>query len=462
VSRRTSGEDFLFGDDLFGEVGDEPEDAGEGSEAAEGSGPSGARLADGSGFLLTDGPGAGSVTDTGTGLELREAAPLPGRDKALGGTLPLLIVQRSHWFYKAIPRLLAQLHAADGDSLALGVSSFMHRASVKSHNAFGDSCDAAALRIVDPAGFLADPKDVRVPEELSAQALRWGPHLHGGAVRAEDLLDLQRERSANLLLTSGRALDLSEARESVAAACDEGEDALAALKPGERLALNLTLSAEWLRRPGLLNTLLTELIERQHFGIWHIRVQWPAKTRAWSQPVDEQLLAGYRRLAQVADDEDRRLLLPQTGLTGWLMLAWGAAGFGTGLFGSNQAFLEPAGPRKKTPTIERYFERQLLHFVERTDRPRITGDPLYAQCECPYCRPLLASPGAAWSHEYAGFHYLYNAGLLTAQTAPANAGRRGPHGAVGKAVRAAARFEDGKGLSGNSSPSHLRTWDQLL
>ena len=56
---------------------------------------------------------------------------------------------------------------------------------------------------------------------------------------------------------------------------------------------------------------------------------------------------------------------------------------------------------------------------------------------------------------------LVSAGLLTARTAPAAAGHRGPHAAVGKTVRAAARFADGKALTGNSAPSHLRTWDRL-
>jgi hypothetical protein len=142
------------------------------------------------------------------------------------------------------------------------------------------------------------------------------------------------------------------------------------------------------------------------------------------------------------------------------MLAWGTAGFGAGPFGSNQAFLEPAGGGGGKPQIERYFEQQLLHTVERTSRSLLTGDPGYAQCTCPYCRPLLA--GAAWSHEYAGLHYLFNVGMLTARVAPAVAGRRGTHGAVGRAVRAAARFADGKALIGSSDPAHLRTWDQLL
>jgi hypothetical protein len=455
VSRRAADEDYLIGDDLFGD--EVPDDPGEPDEAAEGSGRAAARLVDGSGFLITDGPGAGSLTDESAGPDIHDAPPLPGRDKALDGTLPLFVVHRAHQHFDAVPRLLAQLHAAAGGNLALGVSSFQHAASPKSHADFAASCQAAAVRIIDPAGFIADPKDVRVNQPKS-RALGWAPHLRGGLVPVTDLLDMQRERGANLLLTSGRALDHSEARDSAAAACDEGDDALAALKPGERLVLNLTVSAEWLCRQALLNILLTELIEKQQFDTWYIRVQWPSKP--WTQPTDENLLAGYRRLAQVADDEDRRLLLPQTGLTGWLMLAWGAAGFGTGPFGSNQAFLEPSDFGK--PGLERYFERQLLHFVERTDRRLITGDPGYSQCTCPYCRPLLATPAAAWSHKYAGLHYQYSAGLLAAQTAPAAAGRRGPHSAVGKAVRAAARFADGKALTGNSAPSHLRTWDRLL
>ena len=452
MSRRADDEDFLFGDEV-------PEDPDEPDEAAEGSGRAAARLADGSGFLITDGPGAGSVTGESAGPDIRQAPPLPGRDKALDGSLPLFIVHRPHIYSDAVPRLLAQLHAAEGGNLALGVSSFLHVATAQSHADFSSSCPAAAIRIIDPAGFIADPKDVR-RKEPSPRALRWAPHLRGGSVPAADLLDMQRERGANLLLTSGRALDQSDARNSVAAACDEGDDALAALKPRERLALNLTVSAEWLRRPALLDVLLTDLIEKQQFDTWHVRVQWPSSSKAWAQPTNKDLLAGYRKLAQVADDEDRRLLLPQTGLTGWLMLAWGAAGFGTGPFGSNQAFLEPAGGGGGKPKVERYFERQILHAVERTGRRQLTNDPGYSQCQCPYCPPLLAGP--AWSHKYAGLHYLYSAGMLTSQAAPAAAGRRGPHGAVGRAVRSAVRFADGKALTGNSAPVHLSTWDRLL
>ena len=59
--RRRNDDDFLFGDDL---LGGEPEES---AEAIEGSGQAAARLADGSGFLIVDGPGAGSVTGYSAG-----------------------------------------------------------------------------------------------------------------------------------------------------------------------------------------------------------------------------------------------------------------------------------------------------------------------------------------------------------------------------------------------------------
>ena len=170
MSRGTAdGDEFFLGDDLRdGEL--------EGSaEAVEGSGQAAARLADGSGFLIVDGPGAGSVTGHSTGPDIREAAPLPGRDDALDGTLPLFIVHRPHIYFTAIPRLLAQLHAAAGGNLALGVSSGLPAASAESHTQFGTSCSAAAVHIVDPLGFIADPQDLRVTTP-KPRAVRWAPY----------------------------------------------------------------------------------------------------------------------------------------------------------------------------------------------------------------------------------------------------------------------------------------------
>jgi hypothetical protein len=172
------------------------------------------------------------------------------------------------------------------------------------------------------------------------------------------------------------------------------------------------------------------------------------------------MLRGYRRLAELAGDEDRRLLLPQSGLTGWLMLGFGAAGFGTGLGGSEQAFREPSGGGGGQPRIERYFERKLMHTIERTVMPVVAADPQHVDCSCPYCGPLFAA--GAWSHEYAGLHQAFNAGTLTAHVAPGVAGRGGTHGTVRRAVRSAVAFAADKPLAGISEPRHLKVWDRVL
>jgi len=380
----------------------------------------------------------------------------------LDGTRPLFIVHKPHQYHDELPRLFERLQADVGDSVALGVSSWLPSGAATSHCEFNFACEAADVRIVDPRGYLADRQDLRV-KKPSARAAQHAPYLRDEAFPVASLLEAQRECGANLLLTSGRALNPSAALRSLAEACDEGDEAMAALKQGERLALNLTMSAEWLRRSELLDDLLAELIEKRQFRIWHVRVQWAPPAKSWHQPVDEELLAGYRALAETARNEERRLLLPQTGVTGWLTLAWGAAGFGTGLFGTGQAFLEEdddSGPRKNS-TIERYFERQLLHFAERTGRSELTKDQeAYRKCTCPYCGPLLA--GSAWSKKHAGLHYVHSVGMLTAGVAPAGAMPHEVHEAVAGTVRAATLFAADKRLTGQSAPAHLRTWDRVL
>jgi len=428
-------------------------------EAVEGRGRLAARLPDGSGYLIVEGPGAGSVVADSSGSTVREAAALPNRDAALDGTRPLFLIHRSYNFAQALPRLLANVHAAAGANLALGVVSPLPHVSEDSHRTIHNKCAAAAVHIVDPLGYFAASGDLRLPP-LSNRAQGRAPYLVGAPATVTDILDFQRDRGANLLLTSGQALDPVDPQRSLDAVCREGDNALASLAPGERLALNLTFSARWLTHASLRDKLLAQLLDQEQFDTWYVRVQWSASLRSYAQPADEQLLRGYQRLAEVAIDENRRLLLPQTGLTGWFMLAQGAAGFGMGISGTDQAFREDSGGGGPAPVIERYFERQLLHTIERTARPALVADPRYIQCAGPYCPPLFS--GAAWSREYAGLHQLFNAGTLAAAAAPAIAGPAGPRGAVRRAVRAAVAFAAGKGLAGISEPRHLQVWDRLL
>jgi hypothetical protein len=395
----------------------------------------------------------------GNGQAGKEEQP-PSPDNALGGGRTLLIVHKPYQHYDVVPQLLAQLQDDTGGNLALGVSSWLPNSDPGAHRQFNSSCAAAEVRIVDPRAYLADGHLLRVKTPAAAAVDR-APYLRGGDFPVAGMLDAQRECGANLLLTPGRALDPSDPLRSLATASDEGDEALSLLKPGERLALNVTVNADWLRNPDLLDDLLAELIEMRQFGIWYVRVQWPSTAKSWHQPADETLLDGYKSLAAAAREQGRCLLLPQTGLTGWLALAWGAAGYGTGTSGSIQAFLrESDGGGGGGTQLERYFEEQLLHFVERTAHPALARDPAYKPCTCPYCASLFTAE--TWSHTNAGLHYLHAAGTLTAEVAPPGAAPGQVRDAVADKVRAAARFAQDKLLTGHSDPVHLDTWDQAL
>lgn len=388
-----------------------------------------------------------------------EAAPSP--NDALDGERPLFIVHKPHSYHDQVPQLLTQLQADTAGNLALGVSSWLPSSDQDVHRQFNSSCAAAEVRIVDPRAYTADKTLLHVKNPADGAADR-APYLRGEVSPIAALLDAQRECGANLLLTTGRALDPKDPPGSLAAAVDDGDEALSLLKPGERLALNVTVGPDWLRDSDLLDDMLAELIEMRQFGIWYVRVQWPSTAKSWHQPGDENLLAGYKKLATAAREQRKRLLLPQTGLTGWLALAWGAAGYGTGTSGTIQAFLRESdkGGGGGTPPVERYFEQQLLHFVERTTHPVLERDPAYIKCTCPYCASLLTEE--TWSHRDAGHHYLHAAGTLTAEVAPSGAGHSQVRAAVTDKVRAAARFAEGKPLTGHSIPAHLGTWDQAL
>lgn len=422
---------------------------------------------------MNGGPGA----DSGSGLfpasgfraarggRRRAAAPrppAPSPNDALDGGCPLFIVHKPHTYHGLVPELLARLQSDTAGNLALGVSSWLPSYDPGDHQEFNSSCTAAEVRIVDPRAYIADKPLVRVKKPADGHAGR-APYLCGEDFPVSALLDAQRECGANLLLTSGRALDPKDSLKSLAAAVADGDEALSLLKAGERLALNLTLGPDWLRDPDLRDDLLAELIEMRQFGIWYVRVQWPSTAKSWHQPHDKNLLDGYKELAATARDQGRRLLLPQTGLTGWLALAWGAAGYGTGTSGTGQAFLRESdggGGGNGTSPVERYFEKQLLHFAERTAHPVLERDPAYVKCTCPYCPSLLATE--PWSALDAGHHYLHTAGMLTAEVAPAGTGSSKIRSAVADKVRDAITFAADKRLTGHSIPGHLGAWDLAL
>ncbi|MFF0312920.1 hypothetical protein ACFYSC_36340 [Streptosporangium sp. NPDC004379] len=414
-------------------------------------------------FLLVNGPDAGQVSEIGDVSETEPgtAPPLINRDGALDGSLPLFLTHKGGQHHRHLSHALARLHQSHGDNISLGVILKVYGQSAQASRGFFEQCATAAVRIADPMCYLLDENILRLKKDpVSKSALSRAPYLRDPDDKnfLGRVLNAQREIGANLLLTPGRALDADNPKQSINALFEEGERAMSLLGSGERLALNITTPARWLISESLREQLFNELLDHEEHQIWFVRSQWRSQ-RSHTQPADIELLNGYKRLSELALDEDRRLLLPQTGLTGWLMLAHGAKGFGIGSSGTDQAFTEPSFGRKPGATRkERYFERQLLHTVERNVHDVLASLPDYQPCTCPYCSTLLSSP--AWSHEFAGLHLLYSIGRLTAEIQKDS--NNGYHPAIRRIVNRASRYVADKGLTDINAPQHLSAWGQLL
>lgn len=415
-------------------------------------------------LLIVSGPAAGQVSeaDEVDSMEPGKAPPIQSRDEVLDGEGPLFLVHRGGQHHGQLPHLLAQLHTNFGKQISLGAVIKIPRQSAEAGRKFFASCGPASIRIADPVCYELDEGAFQLRRDaISERAKQRAPYLAKGNRKdlLASVLDAQRGVGANLLLTPGRALNPDDSDKALEELFEEGERALSTLNRGERLALNITISNRWLTNAPLLEKLLNELLDHDEHDVWYMRVQWRAQ-KAYSQPKDADLLRGYKKLSQLALDEDRRLLLPQTGLTGWLMTAFGAKGFGSGSSGADQAFVEPSYGRPKQATRkERYFEKQLIHTVERNVHEVLANSADYQNCDCPYCPVLFSSPG--WSHEFSGLHHLYRVGQLMAEVEQDSA-RGGRYSAMRRVINRAIRYARGKELADINAPQHLAVWDQLL
>lgn len=417
-----------------------------------------ALLSDGSAVKLT-GPGAGSSIAAESVDESSVASRLPTRDEALSGRTPLLLIHRASQRSDLLPRLMAGIVASTAGRIPLASVVPLPRSTVISNRDWLSDCAAASVRIADPAGFKLDGTIIPC-DPPSSRSLRWYPYFGDDPLVVGDVLDAQRQVGSNLLLSPGRVVDPADPQNSLDRVFAEADQALTELQSGERLALNLTLPRVWLTRSVLRDQLLAQLLDQEQFDVWYIRVQWASSLRSTEQPTDIAMLEGYKRLAQLAADEERVLLLPQSGLTGWFQLAFGATGFGSGLPGSDQAFKEPinGGPPGGVVPIERYFEPTLLHSVERTVHDVLSAQAGYIPCSCPYCPSLHSSSN--WQPGLAQLHHLHWTGRLAADAAAT--ARGGPGGAVRRAVRTAFVSAGAQLLAGPSEPRHLGVWDRLL
>ncbi len=283
-----------------------------------------------------------------------------------------------------------------------------------------------------------DPGKPLMPQRTTPLWDYWNRDLPSGPTAAwvEEVVDAQRQAGANLLLTPGVPLD----QHVPAPALDQLEEHVAwartSLEDGERLAVNITVEAPWLATPALRTRLLNMIVESDE-DTWYVRVKWPFQ-QSYAQLVDGALLDGYRELSAVMEDEERALLLPTSGGTGWVSLAWGATGFGTGIGSAARGFTTGRPIRRKGPAIP---PPPVLRAAPAPQRGEDDGG-------CPRPHPRL--------------HHLHVHLLLPAAAAP-ELGRRAPRGALparcgGADGSAGARLRTARGRTedGPRRPPHAR------
>jgi hypothetical protein len=422
---------------------------------------------DGSGYLAVGGAGAGSMVSAlpfgSTVSKVSTAPAVSSRDAALAGDRPVYLVHHGARYANFLPMVLGDLHHKKGRSMALGAVANLPTGKAGKIASIFQQASVAALRIADPQCYRLDDKILRLsPSPIGKRALEYAPYL----ASAEDsdwlsqVLDAQRAVNANLLLTPGRALNPDDPQNSLDTAFQQADAALALTERGERVALNLTIPARWLASGALRNRLLDEILDQDQFDVLYVRIQW-APSKAFVPTVDSDLLMGIRRLANLCVDEGRSLLLPQTGITGWFALAHGATGFGLGVSGSEQAFTEYAFRRSQPgrQQAQRYFEKQMLHTVDRSVHDVVQQANGYVNCDCAYCPALFDSE--PWSHPLAALHHIFSMGALTARVHE-DSDRGGRHAAVRRIVASARRWSSGLPLGSDDVPRHLPVWDQAL
>lgn len=440
--------------------------------------------------IVLSGPRAGSVVsrpdgaDSATQGGSRLARKVSSSHVALAPGEVLMLVHRPGYYAARMPHALARVHADFSHTgLHLGISAALPRQGVTKTKAYLDGCGAAAVRIADPEGYalpgglIDDPKVTLTPTQLTkvgyvAPAIAPSRGEPSTEAWNRQVIRSQRAAGANVLLTPGRALDPADAVEALEEAGRALDVLLHEVDSSEVPAWNLTLPSAWLTTAKLRDQLLAELVDRDDVHVWHVRVRWPIHRppRAFGQLKQRELLDGYRELATTARQEDRALLLPNTGLTGWLTLGWGSTGFGTGSSQTNQAWADSpriaSQPGKaRPPAVSRHHASPLLHTISVDSHMALAGAlpaPSYPTCSCPFCAEQEQTP--AWQPEIEAGHTIYAMGALAAEVA--GTPRRDRATRIKELVDAAHDLHEqlppAVKLPANESPEHLARWTVLL
>ncbi|HKI86879.1 MAG TPA: hypothetical protein VKA53_09045 [Thermoanaerobaculia bacterium] len=180
---------------------------------------------------------------------------------------------------------------------------------------------------------------------------------------------------------------------------------------------------------------------------------------------DAESLRGLREAVEAFRDNDRRVILPQSGLCGYLMLPFGASAFGAGRRASMERNLRPSdssGGGGGAPPLNWYFSFDLLGPVlaEELVPLHAAGVPV---CGCPYCDESPPEPGLGFDADQAAKHFLYGCASLAEEVRQAGDPAAVVRNQVATAVTLWAQIrEAGVALDNRSQENHLAAWSAAI
>lgn len=378
---------------------------------------------------------------------------------------PVLLIHQSYRYGNRLPEIVCEI-ATRYPQLRVGVVARMSQHSPRAITRFLNACrNHAELLIADPEIFNRD--------DVAARTRRYYDHFTkpvppgkrddiASKRWVKEILTVQESLGANVLLSPGIYIQTdSSAKTKLDTEIMRIRQALDCT-PALPVMANFTLDRYWLTDHQQRAALLNEMVDLNSSS-FYVRVKWPVITPRYSQLKEPTIIRGYKEMASCLAEEAKSLVLPNTGLAGWLCVAFGATGFSSGIGHAQQSFAEERkyGRRPGSPgprRIERYFERSILHIVDRETHQVLAGNGKYRPCQCMFCRELAVS-SSGWDEEAAWLHYIWHCAGLTAKLCVGDRQK-----AALQVVAKALSFHDslGRTVTGPNCAQHLTVWHQCL
>lgn len=343
------------------------------------------------------------------------------------------------------------------------------------------------------AGFLASYDNVpapavddgvkaahSIPLKLADAGYRFGRETIGGAPKAaswiarpaptsaaawdktiDEAAAAQRLLGLGAIITPSPELDGAHPVTVLRAALDAARRGYAKRSAGDPpWFARLTIRDEWLVTQHSRIAILNEISNLpDDLGI-ALHVRW----RKTNPETDAGLLEGLKLFALQLQKDDRTLLVFNSGIIGWLSLAWGVNAFSAGLSLASWADSWRAGggakkDQPKPPNIKWFFEPSLLRRVTEAEHTKLAAQPSYGQCTCAYCAALTSANWQPIAYQ----HALYALAVLTNRVASVPAAQRRQR--VLDFVSAAETQWNAlvpTALSTTLKPTHLQAWKSVL